>query len=78
MLQKNPLCPPRPVAPGNAGSPSGRPAHRPRALVSAEDFDTTGVLAGLDPCESRYWWMPGFGSSIDAAADRHPTPDLAG
>jgi hypothetical protein len=26
--------------------------------VSAEDFDGTGVLAGVDPCESRYWWIP--------------------
>lgn len=26
--------------------------------MSAEDFDVTGLLAGMDPCESRYWWMP--------------------
>ncbi len=28
------------------------------SFVSAEDFDGTGILAGVDPCESRYWWMP--------------------
>jgi hypothetical protein len=28
------------------------------SFVSAEDFDGTGVLAGVDPCESRYWWIP--------------------
>lgn len=59
MLQKNPLCPPPP--------PRGRPdaaahpgcAERPaRTFVSAEDFDGTGILAGVDPCESRYWWLP--------------------
>jgi len=29
-----------------------------RLFVSAEDFDCTGILAGIDPCESNYWWMP--------------------
>lgn len=28
------------------------------AFVSAEDFDRTGILTGVDPCESRYWWLP--------------------
>ncbi len=26
-------------------------------FVSAEDFDSTGILTGVDPCESRYWWL---------------------
>jgi len=60
MLKPNPLCPPPrldrrglPVAAdGTGGPPRGRP------FVSAEDFDATGILAGMDPCESRYWWMP--------------------
>lgn len=34
-------------------------------FVSAEDFDRTGILAGLDPCESRYWWMPELGSACE-------------
>jgi hypothetical protein len=29
-----------------------------RPFVSAEDFDATGILAGVDPCASNYWWMP--------------------
>jgi hypothetical protein len=31
---------------------------RGRGFTSAEDFDATGILAGVDPCESRYWWLP--------------------
>ncbi|MCX7403397.1 MAG: hypothetical protein NTY87_09885 [Planctomycetia bacterium] len=31
---------------------------RNRLFVSAEDFDCTGILTGIDPCESNYWWMP--------------------
>jgi hypothetical protein len=56
MLQRNPLQPPRPfVPPAAAAAP--RPA-RACGFLSAEDFDATGVLPGVDPCESRYWWMP--------------------
>ena len=39
-----------------------------RPFVSAEDFDVTGLLTGLDPCESRYWWMPElYGPEAEAA-----------
>lgn len=45
-------------------------------FLSAEDFDSTGLLAGMDPCESRYWWMPELHGSLggsrplgDAPAD---------
>jgi hypothetical protein len=56
MLQKNPLQPPRSFRlPGPAAEVL--PGHR-QGFVSAEDFDGTGVLAGVDPCESRYWWIP--------------------
>lgn len=59
MLQPNPLQPPRPfsttaaaaIAPTTDRTSGGR-------FVSAEDFDGTGILTGVDPCESRYWWMP--------------------
>ena len=27
-------------------------------FLSADDFEGTGILAGVDPCESRYWWIP--------------------
>ena len=56
MLQRNPLQPPRPfLPPPGIGQACGEAATR---FLSAEDFDATGVLAGVDPCESRYWWIP--------------------
>lgn len=58
MLQKNPLQPPRPSAPREAAAPGPAPCHRAAALPGAADFDRTGILAGIDPCESRYWWLP--------------------
>jgi hypothetical protein len=30
----------------------------PTRFLSAEDFDRTGILTGVDPCASSYWWMP--------------------
>jgi hypothetical protein len=27
-------------------------------FVAADDFDSTGIMAGVDPSESRYWWVP--------------------
>lgn len=29
-------------------------------LVSAEDYDSTNILVGVDSYASSYWWMPGF------------------
>ena len=56
MLSKNPLHPPRCFTAETPASPcmTGRPE---ASFVSAEDFDQTGILAGVDPCESRYWWL---------------------
>ncbi|MBM4021214.1 MAG: hypothetical protein FJ284_03065 [Planctomycetes bacterium] len=56
MPRTNPLQPPRPFSPG-AGLPA---AVRPKAagFVTADAFDGTGILAGVDPSESRYWWLP--------------------
>jgi hypothetical protein len=55
MLRPNPLQPPRPFLPP---AESG-PASQARAgFISADDFDRTGILTGVDPCESRYWWLP--------------------
>lgn len=70
MLQTNPLAPPRPFRPASA---TGRVTAADRlrvSFVSAEDFDGTGILAGVDPCESRYWWMPELGA-LAADADGH-------
>jgi hypothetical protein len=57
MLRHNPLQPPRPFTTPASGT-TGAAARGPSAFVSAEDFDGTGILAGIDLCESRYWWMP--------------------
>jgi hypothetical protein len=58
MLRKNPLQPPRPfTAAPSAAASVAQPAQPPGFLV-AEDFDSTGIMAGVDPAESRYWWVP--------------------
>lgn len=42
-------------------------------FLSAEDFDATGILAGVEPCASNYWWIPELhpgipdGTTIDIA-----------
>ena len=69
MLRKNPLQPPRPFA---ASLPSADVAAKDRwgGFVAAEDFDATGIMTGLDPSESRYWWMPElYGPDSPAAVD---------
>lgn len=38
-------------------TPNGVEALGPMFL-SAEDFDATGILAGVEPCASNYWWIP--------------------
>jgi hypothetical protein len=68
MLQRNPLQPPRPCVPP-AVAAEARPAGI-CGFVSAEDFDATGVLPGVDPCESHYWWMPElYGPEAAAGAE---------
>ena len=61
MLEKNRLQPPRSFETTAIGCREG--GHASTAgngplFVSAEDFDDTGILAGIDPCASTYWWMP--------------------
>lgn len=34
-------------------------------FASAEDYDATGILTGVDPCESLYWWMPELRVSVE-------------
>ena len=59
MLERNRLQPPRPSSPSpTAGWFDGVAAGCSGLFASPEDFDATGILAGVDPCESRYWWMP--------------------
>ena len=78
MLQKNPLCPPLPSQPQPAAATVALIAAattRPNEgrFVSADDFDATGVLAGMDPSESRYWWMPElYGPDSETASAARP------
>lgn len=67
MLQKNPLLPPRPPRPDALRVRGSDAVRRGQPFVSAEDFDATGILAGIDPCESRYWWLPDLTSSATPA-----------
>jgi hypothetical protein len=65
MLQKNQLQPPRPFA-HQLRTPAAVEA-KP-AFVSAEDFDATGILTGIDTCASAYWWMP----ELEGSAPQSP------
>jgi hypothetical protein len=59
MLERNRLQPPRPSAPSQtAGGFDGPAAGCAGLFASPEDYDATGILAGVDPYESCYWWMP--------------------
>ena len=35
-------------------------------FLSAEDFDATGILTGVEPCASSYWWIPELLSGSEA------------
>jgi hypothetical protein len=76
MLMPNPLAPPpRPAAPRSAAPTVSLSQRRGASFISAEDFDATGILAGMDCCESRYWWVPelhGTAAPTDAQAARRP------
>lgn len=70
MLERNRLQPPRPSAPSQtADGFDGFVAATGGLFASAEDYDATGILAGVDPCESRYWWMPELYASPTAAVE---------
>ena len=59
MLERNRLQPPRPSAPSQtAGGFDGIAAGCAGLFASPEDYDATGILAGVAPYESCYWWMP--------------------
>jgi hypothetical protein len=58
MLQKNPLQPPRPFIAAAPVAASAVLARRSPGFLAADDFDATGIMAGVDPSESRYWWLP--------------------
>lgn len=58
MLRKNPLQPPRPFTAAPSAAPSMAQPAQPAGFLAADDFDATGIMAGVDPAESRYWWVP--------------------
>lgn len=74
MLERNRLQPPRPSAASQTNGWSDVPsAYSPASyspasdaqagacaglFASAEDYDATGILTGVDLSESCYWWMP--------------------
>ena len=66
MLERNCPAPSLPSMPARSGDWSD--GERGGGLfASAEDYDATGILAGVDPCESRYWWMPDLFAAPPAA-----------
>ncbi len=66
---------PESVTDGQAGWEETVTAESSRFL-SADDFEGTGILAGVDPCASNYWWIPELqthpGPTIDAGDVRPP------
>lgn len=83
MLEPNRLNPPQPFRASPPAAIGTAAVRGSRMFVSAEDFDTTQILAGCDPCASNYWWMPELQTSppadlavasvADAGLVRHAT-----
>ncbi len=71
MLRINPLQPPRPFAAHAARGPI--PESRGPAFVAADDYDSTGIMAGVDPSESRYWWLPELYGPETCRTESRPT-----
>lgn len=72
MLRINPLQPPRPFT--ALAAPASLPASRGPAFVVVEDYDSTGIMAGVDPSESRYWWLPELYGPEPGQAERQKKP----
>lgn len=79
MLERNRLQPPRPSAASQTNGWSDVPsAYSPASdaqagacaglFASAEDYDATGILTGVDLSESCYWWMPELHTQATAQA----------
>jgi len=58
MLEPNRLNPPQPYRVPQLATASAAQVRAAGVFISADDFDSTGILAGCDPCASNYWWMP--------------------
>jgi hypothetical protein len=75
MLERNRLQPPRSAVPSQTAGWVDLPSASGGGLfASAEDYDATGILAGVDPCESRYWWMPELYPSAPVTGDAMAAP----
>lgn len=77
MLRINPLQPPRPYSPAGSAAHPAAAAAGP-AFVAAEDFDRTGIMTGVDPSESCYWWMPELYGPDEAATTARPAQAASG
>ena len=88
MLRKNPLNPPRPfrsavpvtAAAGPAAGPflATRPQQEGPGFLSAEAFDATEILRGVDPAEPNYWWMPElYGPDLSGGTSADTAPGAA-
>ena len=52
-------CSPMPTLTSTRSAAAATGAEAPGPIfLSAEDFDATGILAGVEPCASNYWWIP--------------------
>lgn len=67
MLERNCPAPALPSASARSGDWTDG-AGIGGVFASAEDYDATGILAGVDPYESRYWWMPDLFAAEESAA----------
>jgi len=93
MLERNRLQPPRPSAPSQTNGWSDVPSSYSPAsyspasdalagacaglFASAEDYDATGILTGVDPSESCYWWMPELYTQASAQAQAQAPAAIA-
>jgi hypothetical protein len=79
MLERNLLQPPRSSAPlQSAGWLDSQAAGCSGLFASPEDYDATGILAGVDPYESRYWWMPELFPTLEESASSIASPSSLG
>lgn len=53
----------------SAASPAVPASERgDRAFVTASDYDVTGILTGVEPCASSYWWIAEMHAPVDRTA----------
>lgn len=69
-----PAAAPAIAAPAAARPVAGTPGW---AFASADDYDATGILAGVDLSASLYWWMPElYTSQLTSPAEAQGPPPV--